>query len=86
MTRTTLTLDDDVYRMARALAETSGRPLGRVVSELVRLGLMPRPAAPDDDGLPVFQVAEDAEIIPADRASELLADEDATAPALVIPA
>ncbi|MCB9732088.1 MAG: antitoxin [Deltaproteobacteria bacterium] len=75
MTRTTLSLDDDIYRIARALAETSGRPLGRVVSELARRGLAPRQPARSATTLPVFEVAPDAEIIPVDRARELLADE-----------
>lgn len=37
--RTTLTLDPDVYRAATSLSRSSGRRLGKVVSELARAGL-----------------------------------------------
>jgi hypothetical protein len=76
--RTTISLDDDVYQAAKALADSSGRSLGTVVSELVRRGLRPRPSGRTrNDGLPVFDVPADASIIPAERAAELLADEGA---------
>jgi hypothetical protein len=59
--RTTLNLDEDVLAAARALADAEGRPLGQVVSDLVRQGLEPREARLDDeDGFPVFNVAEGA--------------------------
>ncbi len=34
--RTTLTLDDDIYRTVDAMAKSSGKRLGEVVSELLR--------------------------------------------------
>lgn len=59
--RTTLTLDDDTLEAARKLAATRGQPLGKVVSELMRRGLAVRTVyAPEDDGFPVFRVAEDS--------------------------
>lgn len=73
--RTTLTLDEDVARAARAMAAASGRRLGEVVSELMRRGLRPTPGSSTRSGLPVFRVDPAAEIIPADRAGDLLADE-----------
>ena len=71
--RTTLTLDDDVAAAVQEIARTSGRRLGQVVSDLVRRGLR----GPTDRaaGFPVFPVARDAPVIPADRARDLL-DED----------
>jgi hypothetical protein len=72
--RTTITLDDDVFLAAKALAESTGRTLGNVLSDLARAGLKPRPHA-RRGGLPVFDVPADAKVIPADRAAELLADE-----------
>lgn len=57
--RTTLTLDDDVLDAARRIAESDGRPLGRVVSELARQALLPRAhLVIDDQDLPVFVVPE----------------------------
>lgn len=51
--RTTLTLDDDIYRTVEAMAKGSGKRLGEVVSELLRQRLhspppMQKPAG--DDG------------------------------------
>lgn len=73
--RTTLTLDDDVARAAQAMATASGKRLGQVVSELMRRGLRSAPGTASRSGLPVFRVDPAAEIIPADRARDLLADE-----------
>lgn len=39
--RTTLTLDDDVLNAARELADLQRRPLGEVVSDLIRHALNP---------------------------------------------
>ena len=64
---------DDVFEAARAPAEGSGRPLGAVLSHLVRWGLRCAPEFANRNGLPVFKVPPDAKIIPAGRASELLA-------------
>lgn len=36
--RTTVTIDDDVLSVARALAERNGQSLGRALSELARRG------------------------------------------------
>lgn len=73
--RTTLTLDDDVFEAAAALSRASGRRLGQVVSELARRGLRAHGDVATKNGLPVFPVPPDAPVIPADRATELLADE-----------
>ena len=73
--RTTLTLDDDVYEAAQSLARASGRRLGQVVSELVRRSLQAPPAFASRNGLPVFTVQDGADIIPSDRARDLLAEE-----------
>lgn len=73
--RTTLTLDDDVARAAKELARTSGRRLGKVLSDLARRGLRAEAALATKGGFPTFSVARDAEVIPADRARELLEDD-----------
>ena len=43
--RTTVTIDDDVLEVARALAERKGSSLGSVLSELARLGFKGAPIA-----------------------------------------
>jgi hypothetical protein len=75
--RTTITLDQDVYEAALSLSRTSGRRLGRVLSELARRGLAP-PATPRRRGkarFPVFEVPANAPIIPAARVQEFLDEE-----------
>ena len=74
--RTTLSIDPDVFAAAKAIAESSGKSIGRVLSELARRGLRPRRAPTSKTrGLPTFEVSSDAPMIPANRAAELIADE-----------
>lgn len=75
--RTTVSLDDDVFEAAKALAASSGKKLGKVLSHLARRGLRAEAATSRKSGLPVFQVPVDAAVIPSNRARKLLAD-DAT--------
>ena len=75
--RTTVSLDEDVFQAAKTLAASSGKKLGQVLSQLARRGLRAEAATSRKNGLPVFQVAADAPMIPSNRARALLAD-DAT--------
>ena len=61
--RTTVTIDDDVLAVARALAEQSGSSLGGALSELARRGFRSPPNIPIDGDGTTFPVAEDAEPI-----------------------
>ena len=58
--RTTLHLDDDVYRAVKSLAETEGKSMGKVISSLARKGLAPRAYESDQQGIPMFTVSESA--------------------------
>jgi len=60
--RTTVTIDDDVLAVARALAVRSGSSLGSALSELARRGFR-QAGIIEDDGVPVFRVAADAKPI-----------------------
>jgi hypothetical protein len=73
--RTTIILDKDIFEAARALAASSGKKLGQVISQLARRGLRSQPEAAAKNGLPIFRVSADAAVIPTDRARDLLADE-----------
>jgi hypothetical protein len=73
--RTTITLADDVYRAVKTLADTSGRTIGEVVSELTRRALQPQASDETLDALPVFSVPANSTVIPGSRAAELLAEE-----------
>lgn len=76
--RTTLTIDDDVLEAVKELADSSGRAVGAVLSDLARSAL---PSKNKSKGyrrknrLPVFRVSRNAETIPGDRAATLLAEE-----------
>lgn len=58
--RTTLRIDDDVLRAARSLANSEGKTVGQVVSELAREGLALRLEEATDGDLPMFSVPENA--------------------------
>ena len=59
--RTTLTIDDDVLAVARALAARRGVSIGSAVSDLARRGFRGTGAADQEDGgIPVFRVPPDA--------------------------
>lgn len=63
MMRTTLTLSDDVYEAARALAHQQRISLGDAVSQLARKGLRPAPVIDKTGGVPVIRVAPSAKPI-----------------------
>ena len=73
--RTTLNIDDDVLRAARALAKDRQTSLGKVVSDLLRRALAPERAATYRDDVPVFHVSEGATPITPEMVRQAL-DED----------
>ena len=58
--RTTLTIDDDVLAVARALAAQTGCSLGSAVSQLARRGFRTAAATRPADRRTVFEVPADA--------------------------
>jgi len=59
---TSITIDDDVLEVARALADREDTNLGTALSQLARRGF--RSAITDrDGGMPVFGVPDDAPLI-----------------------
>lgn len=65
--RTTLRIDDDILKAARALAKSQDRSIGEVLSDLARRGLRPDRQRKEDRGFPVFDVSPDAPpLIPED--------------------
>lgn len=58
--RTTLRIEDDILRAAKCLAESEGTTVGKVISELARRGLAPRPQDATEGDFPVFSVPESA--------------------------
>lgn len=70
--RTTVTIDDDVLAIARALAQQNGVSLGRALSELARRGQRAMAAVVASDGLPAFAVPRDAKPITIDGVHKAL--------------
>ncbi|MDY7028443.1 MAG: antitoxin [Spirochaetota bacterium] len=60
--RTTLTIDDDIIRIARSLAQETNQSVGAVVSRLARKGLKAQGYDVDNLGLPLFEVSENAPV------------------------
>ena len=73
--RTTVDLDDDVLAAARALAAAERRSLGKVLSDLIRRGLAPRPVVDDDELFPLVRVSSAARPITADVVRAALDDQ-----------
>lgn len=75
--RTTVTLDDDVYEAAQAHAQATGKRLGQVLSEMARQALTPsgqgsKRSTKKVARFPVFDVPEDARLIPASRVQKAI--------------
>ena len=52
--RTTLSLDDDIFFAAKALAEHERKTIGQVVSDLARKSLADRPRFKTRNGIPLL--------------------------------
>lgn len=72
--RTTVTIDDDVLAVARALAARRGSSLGSALSELARRGFKRAPVSERDGDGSVFAVADDAEPITSEDVYRSLDD------------
>jgi hypothetical protein len=74
--RTTLTLDDDVLVLARALAAQRGVSIGTIVSDLARRGLAPSQPAATRNGIRLFPVRPDAGPVTPELVKALAEDMD----------
>ncbi len=72
--RTTVTIDDDVLAVARALAERNGSSLGGALSELARRGFRSASTASEEGDGTMFPVAADAEPITSEDVYRSLDD------------
>jgi hypothetical protein len=69
--RTTLTLPDDVYELARSVAHSKNLSLGDALAELVHKGVRPPVSNPSTTGFPCFSVTPDAAPITLEKTLEL---------------
>lgn len=58
--RTTISIDDDVLRAARQIADSTGAPLGKAISALARTGLRSTEPATERGGVRLLPVRPDA--------------------------
>ena len=72
--RTTVTIDDDVLAVAKALASRRGSSLGSALSELARRGFRSVVPVRKDEDDTVFVVRADAEAITNEDVYRSLAD------------
>jgi hypothetical protein len=52
--RTTIRMDDELYRRVKARAAAEGRPVAEVISDAVRMALARQPAAESLPALPTY--------------------------------
>ena len=72
--RTTMTIDDDVLAVARALADRKGSSLGNALSELARRGFKNSPTHDGDTDGTMFPVLAAAEPITSEDVYRSLDD------------
>jgi hypothetical protein len=71
--RTTLNLDDDVLETAKMLAARERKPLGMVISGLLRRAVEPAAqAAVERNGIPLFPVSQGARAVTPEIVKDLL--------------
>jgi len=73
--RTTLSLDDDVFQVVKSYAENRSLAMGKAVSELVRRGLGAPVKTRVVNGLVVFDVAADIDLVTSELVKRLEAEE-----------
>jgi hypothetical protein len=73
--RTTLSLDDDVFQVVKTYAENRSLAMGKALSELVRRGLNAPVKTRVVNGLVVFDVPADSELVTSELVKRLEAEE-----------
>jgi len=73
--RTTLSLDEDVFRLVKSYAENRSLAMGKAVSELVRRGLNAPVNTRLVNGLVVFDVPKNSETVTSALVKRLEAEE-----------
>jgi hypothetical protein len=68
--RTTLNLPEDVYQVARSLANLKGISLGDALAELARAGLRPAPRMNTKKAFPCFDLPANAKPITLEQTLE----------------
>jgi hypothetical protein len=75
--RTTLTIDDDVLRLAQALADARKISVGKALSEMARRGMQPRLSGRSNSGFITFCINDSVGSFGETEVSAALDAEDA---------
>jgi len=76
--RTTLQIDDDVFRAAKSIAASENKTIGEVVSTLMRKALAPKNYRDDkEQDIPSFRISENAASLTMEMVRQA-EEEDAT--------
>ena len=70
--RTTIQIDEDILHAAKSLAKAEHKTVGKVISELVRKSLAPKPDKETHKGFPVFRVSSDIAPITLETVNQAL--------------
>jgi hypothetical protein len=75
--RTTVDLDDELLRTAKAISEANHQTLSRVISDLAWKGLRPDlPAYRKRNGFPVLRASPSAQPVTAEHVNEMAAESE----------
>lgn len=69
--RTTVDIEEDVLLAAKEIARQRRMTLGKVLSDLARKSLTRKSSVSQKNGLPLFPVQLDAEIVTLERVNQL---------------
>ncbi len=69
--RTTVDIEEDVLLAAKEIARQRRMTLGKVLSDLARKSLTRKSSVSQKNGLPLFPVQPDAEIVTLERVNQL---------------
>jgi hypothetical protein len=77
LVRTTLNIEDDVLETVKAMAARDRKPLGEVVSGMLRRAIEPSTSGPRKmrNGIPLFPVSSQARVVTPEVVKELLDDD-----------
>jgi hypothetical protein len=73
--RTTLSLDDDVFRRVKSYAQSRSISVGKAVTELVRRGFTARRPTRIVNGLRVFDLPPDSPVVTTKQVKDLESEE-----------
>lgn len=70
--RTALDIDDDLIKALKPVAAAQGRSLGRLISDLARSAMEPRPSTTKRSGFPVLDLPRGTTLFGADEVAKAL--------------